>query len=395
VTLDFAQPGAFQGSAFQLPTATIVAAERPPATLLDVLAQAGYVAVARLSVLWPDLSLRRAFDLTERIVTDATVTAELRRDVRRSASMSLVNVDGILSPALADDLFAAGSPVRLERGALVSGVPEYIPLMTGFITGSTASMSGTLGITVESFMSACAQEAGTALVLPAGTFLVDALHMLFDPVLPGVTWTVETGADERALGADIPVLATDSRLDMAVTIADALGVDVFDDRYGRIVVRLRPDRATQATARVMTEPLSLERTIGRTPVNAQAVEASPGESEPFTVLEEVDDPGSPIHRDRIGLRMAPTLRSDTIPDPATARATARAMLAERATAQDTLSVANLPAHLDLDEGDVIERTETITGTSGRYVVDAITYPVTLGDIRTTEVTTGVLFVVAA
>lgn len=365
-----------------------------PDALAAVLAQATYVACARLSALWPDMTLRQRWDLDERMVLDGSVTAELRRDVRYSASLRLANIDGALSPALTTDVFATGSIVVIERGALVSGQPTYVPLITGSIAGSSASMSGALSLSVESFMALLAQEMGAALVLPAQTFLVDALHTLWDPVLPNVPWRVEAGADERALGADIPVMATDSRLDVGVTIADALGVDVFDDREGQIVVRVRPDRATQATARVMTEPLSLERTIGRVPVNAQPVEGSVDVREPVYVLVEVDDPGSPIHKDRIGLRFAPTIRTDATDDPTTLRAMGLSALAERAAAQDTISCTSLPAHLDLDPGDVVERDESITGTSGRYVIDSITVPVVLGEIDTTEVTVGVLQVAA-
>lgn len=363
--------------------------------LAVVLAQAAHTAVARLSSLYPDGTVRRAFDLTERIVTDGRVTDELRQDVRRSASLSLVNVDGALSPALLDDMFASGSAALVERGALVDGTPVYAPLITGLVTGCVASMTGSLTLSIASNMSALRQEAGTALVLTAGTFLIDALHTLWDPVLPNVTWSVEPGADSRALGADIPVLSTDVRLDVGLALADSLGVDAFDDRAGRIVVRLRPDPTTQATARTMTEPISLDRTVGRTPVNGQAVEATPGSAEPIYVVVEVDDPASPIHRDRIGLRMAPTYRSDTIPDPDTARATARALLAERAMAQDTLAATQHPQHMDLDAGDVVERTEAISGTSGRWVIDQITYPVCLGTLDTSEVSVGVLFLDAA
>lgn len=363
--------------------------------LAAVLAQASHSPVARLTSLWPDGTVRRAFDLDQRIVTDGKVTAELRQDVRRSASLNLVNADGSLSPALLDDMFASGSLAVVERGALVDGSAVYAPLITGIVTGCLASMSGTLAITLASNMSALRQEAGTALSLVAGTFLVDALHTLWDPVLPNVTWVVEPGADSRALGADIPVLSTDIRLDVGLALADSLGVDAFDDRAGRIVVRLRPDTTRQATARIMAEPLTLDRTIGRTPVNAQGVEGSPGSDAPTYVLVEVDDLASPIHKDRIGLRVAPTIRTDSTGDPDTLRAMGRSQLAEYATAQDSLAVTQHPADIDLDEGDIVERAETISGTSGRWILDQVNYPVCLGTLDTTEVSVAVLFLDAA
>ena len=355
-------------------------------TLDDVLAQASHEAVARITVLWPDGTVRRVFDVDQRVLTGGSVTAEWRRDVRRSASLDLVNdAAGTLTPALSDDLFAQGSIVSIERGAVVDGSPTYAQLMTGFVTLGTASYpEATISLAVEGYMSALGQPHGTGEQLIAGTFLVDALHALFDPVLPSVTWVIEAGAEELALGADIPVLPTDSRLDVGLKIARDLGAEVFDDRYGRIVVRVRQGPTTQPTVRVMTDPLSVQRTMGRAPINAQPVTGTVGDREPVYVLVEVDDPSSPVHRDRIGLRMAPMIATDTTDDPDTLRAMGRSWLAARAMAQDSVSVSSLPDHLDLDAGDVVERVNATTGTSGRYAVDSITYPIGQGTITTTE-----------
>lgn len=340
--------------------------------------------VARITALWPDGTDRRTFDLASSLVLSGTTTADLRRDVRRSCSMSLDNSSGLLAPALADDLFAKGSRIRIERGAVVNRTRLYATLLTGFVSDCVASMAGVIDLTVESYMSALAQEAGTAFVIPAGTFLPDVLTMLWEPVLPTVPILSDETAVSRSVGADIPVLASDIRLDFGLRLARDLGCVAYDDRDGRIVVEVRPDPTTQATDRTMTDPLVLSRSSGRMPVNAQPVECTPGDGEPFSVLVEIDDPTSPYHRDRIGLRMAPVVRSDSISDPATARDMAARLLAARSMAQDALSTSCLPEHLDLDEGDIIERTEPVSGTSGRYLVETISYPVGPGDITTTE-----------
>jgi hypothetical protein len=188
-------------------------------------------------------------------------------------------------------------------------------------------------------------------------------------VLPFVDWVVDGTAIERTLGSDVPVLPTDSRLDVALRLARAVGCEMYDDRIGRIVVRARQDPATQETARTMTLPVSLDRGFSRPPVNAQGVEASPGVGEPFYILEEITDPGHPWHKDRIGLRMAPMIRSDAIPDPDAARA---------------LTSTEQVRHLDLDEGDVVAREEAITGTSGRYVIQSISYPIASAEVRITD-----------
>lgn len=336
--------------------------------------------LVRLVALEQDGDVRRTFDLAQQVIVSGSASAELRRDARRTASLEVR-----ATPELTSDMLAQGAAVRVESGALVTSGPMFVPLVTGFVTAAGATMrSGTVSLTVESYLSACRQEAGEALVLAQGAALVDALHTLWDPVLPFVEWLADDAARERTLGSTVPVLPGDSRLDVGLRLARSVGCEAFDDRMGRLVVRARPDPTTQPTARLMSEPIDLFRGFSRPPVNAQPVEASPGDGEPFYVVEEVTDPGSPLHRDRIGLRMADIIRSDTIPDPDTARALARAWLQGRMLRADTVTATERPRHLDLDEGDVVAREEPVTGTSGRYVIEQITYPLGPGTITTSE-----------
>jgi hypothetical protein len=351
----------------------------------------------RLTVRWPDGTVRQVFDLAQSIVLGGSVRAELRRDARRSASLDIDNTDGVLAPAISTDMLAEGSSVRIESGAFVDGEPVMMPLITGLVgPGTSASMRGAkVSVAVESHLSACRQEAGEAVQLAQGTSLADALHTLWDPVLPSVIWRVDNTAAERVLGAEVPVFPGDYRLDMGLRLARDLGCEAFDDREGAIVVQVRPDPSAQATARVMSEPIDLTRTIVRPPVNAQPVSATPGIGDEIWVVEEVTDPGSPIHRDRIGLRMAPVIRSDAIADVTTARATARAWLAGRSLAADRIDATEHAAHLDLDPGDILERDETITRTTGRFVLESITVPLGPGTISTTETAVVPLFLTEA
>lgn len=353
--------------------------------------------LVRLTALWPDGTVRETFDLARSLVVGGSARAELRRDARRTASLEVANTDGSLSPALSTDMLAEGAALRIETGALVGGSAELVPLVTGLVgPGTQATMRGArVRVSVESYLSACRQEAGEALMLAAGMGLPDVLHTLWDPVLPSVTWLVDDAVGSRTLGTDVPVLPSDSRLDVGLRLARDLGCEAYDDRMGAIVVRLRPDPGTQAVARTMSAPIDLARTMVRPPVNAQPVAATPGDAEEIWVVEEVDDPGSPIHRSRIGLRMAPVIRSDAIPDHATARATARAWLAGRSLAADQVDATELVAHLDIDPGDVVEYEEPITRTSGRFVVESIEVPLGPGALRLTATSVLPLFLEAA
>jgi hypothetical protein len=348
------------------------------ATLAAVLASGAPTMLVRLVALDAHLTETASFALSAQAVTSGSATADLARDARRSASLEV-------TATVPATMLVQGSVLRIETGALVASGPAYVPLVTGFVTAGNVSMSsGLTSVTVESFLSACRQEAGVTIHLPMGMTLVTALHTLIDPVLPFVDWVVDGTAIERTLGSDVPVLPTDSRLDVALRLARAVGCEMYDDRIGRIVVRARQDPATQETARTMTLPVSLDRGFSRPPVNAQGVEASPGVGEPFYILEEITDPGHPWHKDRIGLRMAPMIRSDAIPDPDAARALARSWLAGRMLRADELTSTEQVRHLDLDEGDVVAREEAITGTSGRYVIQSISYPIASAEVRITD-----------
>lgn len=332
--------------------------------------------LVRLTALWPDGSVRRSFDLPRQVIREGSATADLRRDARRSASLTLaVPADGSLTPALSTDMLARGQRAAVEIGALVDGTAQLVPVMSGFVTACEAAMRGpTLDVSLDSHLSACSQEAGTSLLLPAGTPLPDALHTLWDPVLPWAEWVIEGDTIARTLGADIPVLASDDLLAVSLRLARSLGCEAYDDRLGRIVVRVRREPASLAPVRTLTGVDELRRASTRAPVNAQRVEATPGDAEPISVLEEVTDPASPIHRDRIGLRTAPTILSDAIPDPATARDLARSWLAGRMLAADQVTCTVPVADLDLDEGDVVDIDEPVTRTAGRFQLEALTTP---------------------
>jgi hypothetical protein len=379
--------------------------------------------VLRLVALEADGTVRATYDLTRQTIVSGSTFADLRRDVRRSASLDvsggtpiprwITTTETVATPGYFDsgyfdsgyfetgrvttravvvettdqliDMLPQGAALRVETGVLVDGGPSWVPMVTGYVTAAGTTMrSGIVSLTVESYLSACRQEAGEALVLAAGTPIAPALHTLWDPVLPFIEWNVEAASNDRTLGADVPVLPTDSRLDVGLRLARSVGCEAYDDREGRVVVRVRPDPMTQETARVMSSPIDLYRGYSRPPVNAQPVEVSPGDAEPFYVLEEIDDPASPLHRSRIGLRMAPMIRSDTIPDPDTARALARSWLAGRMLRADELDATEEALHLDLDEGDIVQREETVTRTSGRFVVESISYPLGPGTITTSE-----------
>lgn len=338
-------------------------------------------AVARVQCHDPDGTVRRSFDTTAtRIILAGSVTADRTRDARRQASLELANPDGSLTPTGTGDLFAEGSLVSVWRGGIVDGGPVYVPLMTGFVDSFSTDMRGQLRVALEDILAPVAQPLGDTFAAAALTSVGEVLRALWTPVLPYARFVV---ADEgRAIGSPLSWGPAEDRLRIGIELATSMGLEVYADRLGRIVVRVRPDPTTQATdvtfpQGIRSTVLDMERTGSARAVNVVQVVAEPTDAEPIRAEARVTDLLSPIHPDRIGIRLVEH-RSAAIASESVARDTARAMLTDRALRQDTLAVSLVP-RLDIDEGDVGEwESEVRSGVVGRHRIDRVTYGVVGG-----------------
>lgn len=333
-----------------------------------------HTAVARLVCLWPDGTPRQAFDTVEtRIVIGGAVNAVLARDVRRDAVVELANETGLLTPRAAGDLFAEGSALRLERGAILDG-PVYAPLFTGVVDRFDAGMTGRLRLTCLDPMSLLDQPLGGTTSIEEGTPAGDAIQALWSGVLPAfVAWVVDDGG--RDVGAPLSWSGSENRLAVGLELLRSLGLEAFCDRLGRLVVRPLRDPTTRPVDRtyrqgITSTILDLTRSGASRPVNMVRVIAEPPDSPPLAAVAEVEDPLSPIHRDRIGVRMV-EYRSSALTTAGAALETARARLGWLALRQDTVAQSVVP-DLAIDPDDIAEwELEARSGTVGRHRIDSV------------------------
>jgi hypothetical protein len=324
-----------------------------------------------------------------------TVTYDHTASIRRRASVTIENRSGALSPLEPGDAFFGGARFRVERGLVLDGFAVYLALFEGHVVGFRAETSGTLTVDGEDPLTLCAQPFGDVVSVAAGTPAADAVVALLGPVLGDTSaWSLDDGGrtcPDRAWTTDDVRLASTWQL-----MAD-LGLDLFCDRRGQVVLRPIPDPTTAAPVRAFTrEPgtaalLSGSRSGTRLPYNRVVVIA---EHEDGTVVRsqaDVTDTSSPIHADRIGLRVAPVYRSAQIPDQAAANAVANAMLVEHALYADAYA-GDLVPDLTLDEGDVVTFSDQVTGVDAAYRIDQVTHPVVTGSM--TLATSKVLSVAA-
>jgi hypothetical protein len=336
---------------------------------------------ARVSFLAPSGAVAAAYEGGGSILTGGGVSFDRTRVGRRSGSVELANRDGALSPQDVEDLAFPGARLRLERGAVIGTGRSYGLLATLRIRSFDAAMTGRLGLACEDVLEVLAQPFGEVLTVSAGTPAADVLRTAWEPVLGDASaWNLDDA------GRTVPArsfLEDEDRLASVAQLMGDLGLEVFSDRTGNVVLRPIPDPMAAPVARRferiegVATMLDLVRSGSRTPYNRVIVVAESPDRPTVRAIAEVTDTSSPIHRDRIGLRTAPIYRSAQIPDQAAANAVAVALLVQYSLFQDAIGGTSFPA-LELDEDDVVEYVEPISGANDRYRLDRITHPLVSG-----------------
>jgi hypothetical protein len=346
----------------------------------------GHQPRARVVTLTAALVERTAYNPAA-IALDGTVTFDRNRNVRRFTSMRLVDQDGSLSPSAAGDEFAPGQTVRIERGARVGGVNIYDLLGTFEVKDFSADMAGTFSFSGEDTSLALVQDFGEVVTIPSGTSAEDALLQLWEPVLgSGASWALDGGG--MALGSSRSFTESEQRLTSAVTLMADMGLEVYMGRDGAPVLKPLVDPNSVSPTRTYTQTpgqalaVSLSRHGEFRSFNRQVVIGEAPERPAVRGVADITDPTSPLHRDRIGLRVAPVYRSAQITTTYQARAVAKARLIEQSLWSDAVEWSGVPDPT-VEAGDVVRIVEAQTGTDAAYRVDSVTIPVAQGPMRMT------------
>lgn len=336
--------------------------------------------VARILSLAADGTIRDAWeaDADARVLT-GSATLDRSREVRSTGSFELANPTGSLSPAVPGDAFFPGECFRVERGLRVGDAAVYLAVATLIVATFGAGMDGRLSVSGEDRYTLLRQPLGDPLAIEAGTTAEDAFRILVEPVLGLDTgWSLD-GAG-RTLGATRVWAEDDDRLGALTALMGDLGLETFADRLGSPVLRSIPDPTSATTVRTFTRAagvaamLDLTRSGSARPFNKAVVIGEGPDRPTYRGVAEVTDPASPVHRDAIGLRVAPYHRSAQIADQATATAVAFARLVELALYQDAVGGSAIPDPR-LDAGDVVAFVEEVSGTFDRYRLDTVTLPI--------------------
>jgi hypothetical protein len=348
----------------------------------------GHVPCARLVSLDAQGDVVATWEASTGVLTEGSVVFDRTSLVRRSGSMTLANPRGDLSPRIVGDTFYTGARFRAERGVVITGVATWIPLATLVVTGFAAAKGGALLVTGEDPLSLLAQPFGEVATVKAGTPAADALRQLWAPVLDavgmGASWVLDDGGRRTALRV---FLEDEDRLAAGLALMADLGLIAHADRLGQPVLLPAPDpmAAGVATVRELRPGatsllLDLERRGSSRPYNRVIVDVVATDRPAIRAIVEITDPGSPIHKDRIGVQTAPVYRTTQTPSQAAANAVARALLTEYALANDQVTSSLVPDPT-LEEDDVVMFEEAVSGTADRYRLDRLTHPLLTGPLQ--------------
>lgn len=341
--------------------------------------RAGSQHVRSRAELWRDGA--KAADVTS---TAGQVDVDRGRDIRRTVTATLLDVDGTLTPNDASDLLVpAGTQLRCWRGlVLPGGAFEEVPLGVYRIIDPQVEVTsdGATQISVsgqDESMTVAAARLTSGYRIPAGTGVGAGLAALLTDRHPRLD-VADRSPDVRfAAAVDLPAGADSDPWTQAKAIAAAHGLDIDIDPEGTAVIRPVPNPvAADAAYRRGADAVITKINRGYTTENTYSgvcVKSEPTDAAPVQATVWDTNPASPTYAaGRFG-RKPLFITSQLLTTVGQAEATARAWLPivsgilERVTWEQVVN----PAH---DVFDVVDVEDPDVNLSARLTIDQLTIP---------------------
>jgi len=313
-------------------------------------------------------------DLTELgVVLDGSVQAS-RSATQRTASLSIVDTDGTLSPSEANELFLpAGNELRLWRGVvfpdatqqeMVDGTDrELVPLGTFRFTNVDGDYPNVAFSQMydRSWVISGAKLLNTT-VIAAGTTVTDAIGTLLQAASPGVETNLP---DTDEVVVEMIFEEESDPWDVCQQLAANLGMILYFDPMGVCSMREEPDPLADPIALVLNNEyeffvenknmlLGLTQAWEGVSYNAQVVVGeNTSLAAPVRAVAYDLDPESPTQwNGNYGRRPAPIIRDEKIASVAQARLRARKELRSQLGLFQKLDLPSL-VHPALEIGDIL------------------------------------------
>lgn len=361
------------------------------ATLTELLLSGNYVLAARALVI--DADLETVLHEVPLDVLDGSVSIDRTREVPRLGDVRLRDDGtGLYQARSSSSLTWAGRLWRLERGAYVDGVAQYVPLITGPITRPPREVQGQLDVAfqISSRLRLLNANFPSPLVITAGTrasdvvLAVGALGGLgTDPALYVLEDAGRVALADRSFTEDENMLRTLHEW------LYSQGLTLTDDGLGRTVLYPFVDPSAtpaqwtfdatsdQLTTYVERAPQAPEQFYNRANVVGVAPDRYPVEAEardlnPLSPTYNPPDGSGPL-----GDRPRPRYVSADIHDQLTANEVALRLLYEGGLFEEGVILRAVPV-----PGVEASHVARIVGASAddNYLLDTVTMPLRGGEM---------------
>jgi hypothetical protein len=346
-------------------------------TYAEVIKGSAVVAI-RMSVL--DDNLEQT-GISAPVATGGEVVVDGSTLIRRTFSLPLA---AIYVPDV-DGSVWWGSPIQIEYGVWVDGIPEWVPIFTGYADDAEGSVThdGEIGmLTGRDRFKLLDRPLTEPLVIPAGTRVNDGIRLMCEAVGLGTDDALyDLDDDGKTFVADATYEAGVNRLDVMAAWSDDYALAIYAAPDGRTTCRPFVDPSTSTPVASYQRGAEM-RLLGfskrwRDRIRNRAVVIGVGDSGPIRAELRDLNPASPTYNPTDGtgpLGDRPDFyRSDGITTQEQADAVAAARL-PILTAMDEEIEGESVVNPALEYHDVIEVIEESTDTSGNYLLGRFNIP---------------------
>jgi hypothetical protein len=330
----------------------------------------------------------------EQPVFEGYIRVDRNSPERRRATINIVTSRGDLIPSEIDDLFMPwGNEMIVYRGVRVLELSggeriEYVPLGIFGITDFTARDSGQ-GWWLQVEGSDRSEKIANARLtgkyeIAKNTNAVDAIRDLIDYRSPsGIIYAKHFAATD----IELPKMVIDEEAnpwDKCTEIAESIGMDLYFDNDGLLVLRPEPDPDNTAVCWEYSEDqvgmtLDMTRRVSRRETyNHVIVAGEPvSNTEPARGEAFDDNPSSPTYYQGTFGDRPYFIVSSAVATDAQAEAMANAILNKQKGLSERLTIQALvnPAH---EVGDVVLIQRERIKINAKYVMDSFTIPLQAG-----------------
>lgn len=310
-------------------------------------------------------------------ILGGSVTVDATANIHRRGALTVADATGVLVPNDPADLLAPyGREVRIFRGLMVKGKPEYIAVATLRISKAESSERGIYVTAADRSRSISRARFEAPYIVPAGTNYGTAIRQLLESRLSGV--------ETRFAGTNraTPLLVFDQSTDpwsAAQSMAKALGYSLLFDPYGVAVLEPIPDPSTQEPVWYYDEgPLSMlldaVNVLDDEPgYNGIVVDAEPTATVPFHSVVYDTNTSSPTYAAGPYGKVPRFYRSPLITTQAQADSAAAAMLIRERGGSEQVRIATIP-HPAHETGDLVHIRADDQGINDNYLLGSFLVP---------------------